>query len=326
MGIDGRPIKGHVDDYWVATDSLAPDPFIGNWTEHTKGDCTGDYMGTSQSTFGNKDGSTTFWNDTDGDPLYDYTGGEPGSPDGCHGMRLFVESRGYSVVTNYSQYRQGKPGTDPGKGFTFANFQAEIDAGNPVLIQLQGHTMLGYGYDTTGSLVYIHDTWDHLNHSMTWGSPYGGMAHNGVTVIQISGAGPVPTPTPTPTATPIPPTPTPRGPIRVYPDRTSYSGSGDQMYIYAYTDAISTWCYPFVRVVTPYYGTFYLTSRLVMYPYPVPYLHNPIIINWPISGLFLTGLRWWNIKPGTYFLESGAVDAWTGNYLGPVHTRAFTLD
>ena len=187
-GIDGRTTRGHVEDYWIALNNPGPDPWIVNgWAQHTKGGCTGDYMGTNQSAFGSVDGSTWFYYYLNGDPLYDNTACEPAHKDGCHGMREFVESRGYSVVTNYSQYREGKPGTTPGHGFTFANFQTQINAGNPVLIQLDGHTMLGYGYNTSGSLVYIHDTWDHLDHSMTWGSPYGGMAHNGVTVILISG-------------------------------------------------------------------------------------------------------------------------------------------
>ncbi|HPI73143.1 MAG TPA: hypothetical protein PLZ01_07035, partial [bacterium] len=35
-GLDGRTIRGHVDDYWVAIGSTEPDPFITNgWMEHT---------------------------------------------------------------------------------------------------------------------------------------------------------------------------------------------------------------------------------------------------------------------------------------------------
>jgi uncharacterized repeat protein (TIGR01451 family) len=70
-------------------------------------------------------------------------------------------------------------------GFTYANFKAEIDAGRPVLIQLEGHTMLGYGYNDP-STIYIHDTWDYLDHSMTWGGTYGGMQHKGVTVLKLT--------------------------------------------------------------------------------------------------------------------------------------------
>ncbi|MEI6259939.1 MAG: C39 family peptidase [Deltaproteobacteria bacterium] len=181
QGIDGRTIKGHVDDYWIAYDSTAPDPFIGKWTEHVQGECTGDFMGTNQSSKSNTDGSTTFWNYTDGSALSDYTGAEPGKRDGCHGMKLFFASRGYTVVSNYSQYIMGYNGNT--KGFTFENYKQEIDAGRPVLIQVDGHTMLGYGYNDTGSLVYLHDTWDYVSHSMTWGGSYSGMAHYGVTVF-----------------------------------------------------------------------------------------------------------------------------------------------
>ena len=70
-------------------------------------------------------------------------------------------------------------------GFSFAQFQNEIDAGRPVLIHVTGHTMLGYGYNTSGSIIYIHDTWDHLDHQMTWGGSYDRMTHYGVTVISL---------------------------------------------------------------------------------------------------------------------------------------------
>ena len=186
-GKDGRTIKGHVDDYWVDYADPGPDPFIGSWAEHTHGECTGDYMGTNQSLVGNVDGETLFYWYTDGDPLYDFTLYEPAQRDGCHGMRLFAESRGYTVNANFSQLIKGQ-GTDPNKGFTFADFKAEIDAGRPVLIQIAGHTMLGYGYNDPDT-VYLHDTWDYSDHSMTWGGSYEAMQHEAVTVIQLESAG-----------------------------------------------------------------------------------------------------------------------------------------
>ena len=181
MGKDGRAIKGHVDDYWVAYGSTAPDPFIDHWTEHAQGECTGDYMGTNQSLKSNTDGSTTFYRYLDGSPLYDFTYYEPGIRDGCHGMKLFFESRGYTVTSNYTQLILGSGGNT--LGFTFAQYKQEIDAGRPVLIQVTGHTMLGYGYNDTGSLIYLHDTWDYSDHSMTWGGAYSGMQQWGVTVF-----------------------------------------------------------------------------------------------------------------------------------------------
>ena len=187
QGYDGLGARGHVDDYWYSNNSTT-DPYYGNWAQHGYADCTGDYMGTNQyHNWQNKDGATTFYYYNDGSPLYDYSGSEGGSPptrDGCHGLRLFFESRGYNVASNYSQYIIEQGNT---YGFTYAQYKAEIDAGRPVLIQLDGHTMLGYGYDDTSSnIVYIHDTWDYNNHTMTWAGSYGGMNHIGVTVMVLT--------------------------------------------------------------------------------------------------------------------------------------------
>jgi len=181
MGKDGRAIKGHVDDYWIAYGSIAPDPFIGHWTEHVQGECTGDFMGTNQSRKSNTDGSTMFYFYPDGTALYDYPGEVPEERDGCHGMKLFFESRGYTVTGNYTQLIMGSGGNT--LGFTFAQYRQEIDAGRPVLIQVEGHSMLGYGYNDTGSLIYLHNTWDYSDHSMTWGGVYEGMQQWGVTVF-----------------------------------------------------------------------------------------------------------------------------------------------
>jgi hypothetical protein len=179
LGIDGRTTKGSVDDYWIDYGNAGPDPYVtGSWTQHTS-DCLGDFMGTNQAKYSNIDGGTTFWFNGTGAPLYDYTGSEPSSRDGCHGLRLFFESRGYTVDTNYSQYINPYKST----GFTFQQFQQEIDAGYPVLIQVTGHTMLGIGYDAATSTIYVHDTWDYSTHSMTWGGTYEGMQHYAVTVI-----------------------------------------------------------------------------------------------------------------------------------------------
>jgi hypothetical protein len=188
-GLDGRVINGHVDDYWIAYGCAGPDSWNGNWTEHTHGDCTADYMGTNQWKYGspldhNYDGETLFYYNGDGSPLYDYTGSEPTYRDGCHGMRLFAESRGYTVTTNFTQLIYGYGGST--LGFTFADYMAEIDAGRPVIIQVYGHSMLGYGYNTEGNIVYIHNTWDYNNYTMTWGGTYEGMQHWGVTVIRLA--------------------------------------------------------------------------------------------------------------------------------------------
>ena len=237
QGKDGLGVKGHADDYWSSYGSTI-DPYLGNWTEHAYADCTADFMGTNQyQNWQNTDGSTTFFNYPSGAPLYDYSACEPGQRDGCHGVCLFVESRGYTVPYhgNFNQYILGWEGNT--LGFTYDQFKSEIDAGRPVLIHVEGHTMLGYGYNTTGSLIYIHDTWDHDNHSMTWGGTYpywtGSewvyLQHYAVTVLRLDAAAPPPTPTPTsapptptPTSTPPPATPTPTS---APPTPTSHSTS-----------------------------------------------------------------------------------------------------
>ncbi|HWQ63564.1 MAG TPA: PKD domain-containing protein [Methanospirillum sp.] len=180
-GLDGRATKGHKDDYYYAYGS-GSDPYYGSWAEHTPQDCIADYMGTNMNQkYGNSDGSTTFWWYSDGSPTYDFKDYDYYSRDGMHGMRLFAESRGYSVLTNYNQYIDS---LGYSYGFTYAQYKAEIDAGYPVLIQVSGHTMLGIGYSGTDQVI-LHDTWDYSDHAMTWGGYYAGMKHYGVGVIHI---------------------------------------------------------------------------------------------------------------------------------------------
>jgi uncharacterized repeat protein (TIGR02543 family) len=184
-GIDGRTTKGHVDDYWIAYENASQDPYVGNWPEHVPLDCTGDFMGTNQSRYGNSDGSTTFWLYSGGLPLYDYVPPSSSSRDGCHGLRLFAESRGYTVTTNFTQrIVEGLEGVSG--GFAFDNFKSEIDAGRPVLIHVTNHTMLGYGYSTADQTIQIRDTWDYSSHTMTWGGVYAGLQHYAVTVIRLA--------------------------------------------------------------------------------------------------------------------------------------------
>jgi len=193
-GLDGRAIRGGVDDYWIYYGQPGPDPYVVNgWTEHTLADSTGDFMKTNRWLSDNTDGSTTFYTYNNGDPLYaaDMVGGGIDDVDGGYGVKLFYESRGYVVTTMYNQRIRGQ-GTDPNKGFTFAQYMAEIDAGRPVMFHVEGHTMIGVGYDSSSNLMYIHDTWDYSDHTMTWGSTYSGMQHYAVTIVQLQAAAPVP--------------------------------------------------------------------------------------------------------------------------------------
>jgi PKD repeat protein len=183
MNLDGRLDKGHLDDYWISTYNYGPDPYLVNgWAQHNPGDCTGDFMGTSQSAVGNSDGTTRFFFLTDGSPLYDFTGSEPMRRDGCHGLCLFYESRGYNVIENYTQLIRGMYGNTT--GFTFNQFKEEIDNGRPIIIQVTGHSMLGFGYEEP-DIIYLHDTWDFDIHSMCWGGSYAGMNQWGVTIVRL---------------------------------------------------------------------------------------------------------------------------------------------
>ncbi len=168
QGVDGRSSIGHVDDYWINYGNGGPDPYVVNgWTEHTPLGGTGDFMGTNQAKYGCSDGATVFYFGTN--RLYNFTGCEPGQIDGCHGMRDFAESRGYTVAANFTQLIYPNPVYSVSQGFTFNDFKVEIDAGRPVMIQVLGHSMVGYGYEDNGNTVYIRDTWDHSSHTMTWG-------------------------------------------------------------------------------------------------------------------------------------------------------------
>ena len=66
---DGRSTRGHVDDYWISYNSPGPDPWVSNnWTEHTWGGCTADYLGTKQ-------GEVMALGDSDADvPMIEWAG------------------------------------------------------------------------------------------------------------------------------------------------------------------------------------------------------------------------------------------------------------
>ncbi len=191
-GLDGRTTDGHVDDYWIGYGATGPDPWVGG-TEHTHGECTGDYMKTNQwidpPNSINTDGGTTFWYWSNGAPMTEsdiLTNGLD-DRDGAYGFNLFCESRGYTVNDLYSQYIVEEGLT---YGFSYNDFKAEIDAGRPVLIHVTDHTMVGYGYNDSSNLIYIHDTWDYDDHTMTWaGSYWSGsswLQHYAVSVLELA--------------------------------------------------------------------------------------------------------------------------------------------
>ena len=193
-GFDGRTTPGHVEDYWISYNEEGPDPWETSGIEHTWGDCIADFMGTNQWKWAfnsseidfNVDGSTALFS-SGATKLYDYTPpASAGSPQTalCHGMRLFAESRGYIVTENYTQ----KVDAYAAGGFSFEDYKNEIDNSHPVMIQVEGHSMVGVGYNDSTQEIILHDTWDNSQHRMNWGGSYEEMLHQAVTVIHLEPA------------------------------------------------------------------------------------------------------------------------------------------
>lgn len=191
-GMDGRMTKGGVDDYWVSYDTGGPhDPWYGNWAEHSYEYTTGDFMHTNQWDHGyeNSDGATSFYYNNNNTKLYCSYIESFGLSDGTVGFKDFYESRGYSVSDCFYQLTD----TQVSGGFSFADFKAEIDSGHPVMVHLEGHTIVGTGYNDSVNppVIYLNDTWNNTpNHSMEWSatSTYAGMKLAAVSIVHIADA------------------------------------------------------------------------------------------------------------------------------------------
>ncbi len=182
-GLDGRVTRGSIDDYWEQYNSSLSDPYLRfGWAQHAWGDAIGDYMKTSQSAFGIVDGATKFYYN----PKYpnkltcDAIVSSGIDDDGTVGRKQFYEARGYKVIDCYNQNTDNNGG-----GFTYAMYKAEIDAGRPVMLNLQGHTIVGVGYDSSSNTIYIHDTWDFNTWTMAWGGSYQNMALLSVSIVNL---------------------------------------------------------------------------------------------------------------------------------------------
>lgn len=193
IGTDGRTMRGSIEDYWVLYEHAGPDPYVtGGWAEHQWTDAVGDFMKTSQAAYDNMDGGTSFYSWTSSpDPLTcaDMVDNDISDDDGTYGRKLFYEARGYTVTDCYNQKTDNNNGD-----FTLAKFKNEIDAGHPVLLNLAGHSVVGYGYN--GNTVYVRDTWSSdpsAVYSMPWGGSYQGMALLSVSIVHLAptGSGPV---------------------------------------------------------------------------------------------------------------------------------------
>jgi hypothetical protein len=191
-GLDGYVGYGSIEDYWFKYDSLVEDPYItDSRIPHTSESAVGDFMKTSQSAYSNRDGGTWFYNYEDSpEKLLCSTMENSNLPDGTLGRKKFYEKRGYTVTDCFNQYTDNNPAFVG--GFSLANFQAEIDAGHPVFINLVGHSVVGFGYE--GDKIYIHDTWNSnpsTVNEMLWGGSYQGMEMLSVSIVHFEGGSPV---------------------------------------------------------------------------------------------------------------------------------------
>jgi len=189
--------SGHVQDFYAGGyQAYGDDNYQGRAF-----DCLADFMGTSQdntfydgSTYYSPNGGSVFFNYTDGSKVHYYEfpgfgtnayGYSYANASGMYGIYEYLAYSGYGadVVNMYNQYIIEMGYT---YGFSLADYMAEIDAGRPVVIHLEGHTMVGFGYDPQSpSTIYIDDTWGAGTTTMTWGGSYANRDHYGVTVIDL---------------------------------------------------------------------------------------------------------------------------------------------
>lgn len=180
--------QGHVTDFYSGGFGASGDDLPGPWHGFNS---LADFMGTSQDAYGNWNGSTLFYWWMNGAPFTEAnafsTGLWPSS--GMYGIGEYVDYAGYDTAVLYNQLLPGVAddlwGGEPPNvlGFTLAQYQAEIDAGRPVLIHITEHTMLGYGYVDGTNTINVYDTWTLGGGTLTWGDTYLGGDHIGVTVM-----------------------------------------------------------------------------------------------------------------------------------------------
>jgi hypothetical protein len=201
-GFDGRlpDQPGHIDDYWIfyrddlnySYESTAPDPYLVAGRPEHEPDCIGDFIGLSQKKWTNLNGecdgnidamSFVFWDPEGGKRVNFVPPAQDGVPvlDIPSGFISWTKYRGAECEV-YSQLTDFNPSVPAGRGFTFADLKAEIDAGYPVLLYLQRfdqlfrslpdmpqgnpylHGMMAYGY-------YITDEGEQfVRYKTSWGS------------------------------------------------------------------------------------------------------------------------------------------------------------
>jgi hypothetical protein len=178
----------HVADFYTGYMNSGDDPLASGRSIPSGFNCLADFMGTSQDSVTNPDGASTFYNWNDGSPFYESDAFNYGVSDksGMYGIGEYIDYTGYDAQVLYNQYIDNMGMM---YGFTLAQYQAEIDAGKPVMIHIEGHSMLGYGYLDGTDTIQVRDTWASggmfNNGLMTWGGYYGGSAHYAVTALTI---------------------------------------------------------------------------------------------------------------------------------------------
>jgi hypothetical protein len=174
-------------------------------------DCIADFLGTNQDAHSpwkehvNSNGSSSFislsnnavW--TVEDYINAWDGSKYWGDIALPGIQEWIENQGYTVD---SLYHQATDNQQAG-GFSFAQFQNEINNNRPVLISITGHSMVGYGYDTGTGEILVRDTWREGGRydgdvdtgagaavgRMAWGGTYDGLALQSVVVIDLGGSG-----------------------------------------------------------------------------------------------------------------------------------------
>lgn len=190
--------SGHVTDFYNSgTDIRTPDPGDGPYLDagddllgpHHSFNCLADFMGTSQDSVGNPNGSTNFWFWTDGSRMTEADiyglGSSYYNSDGMYGIGEYVSYAGYDTSSLYTQLTDNDEfGYGFTGGFSFTDYQNEINAGRVVMLHVKGHSMFGYGYGDNDT-VYLCDTWSLGPHTMTWGGSYSGLDMWGVTTLTL---------------------------------------------------------------------------------------------------------------------------------------------
>ncbi|OHB58594.1 MAG: hypothetical protein A2Y12_08220 [Planctomycetes bacterium GWF2_42_9] len=196
--------SGHINDFYRAGYGHFKDDVF--FPTHQP-DCLADFMGTSQDWYGNVNGETKFFFFTDNSPTTPekMLGLHWFRPfgDGMYGIGEYIKYRGYKTSALYNQLIYGYGGKSA--GFTYEQYQAQIDSNCGVLIHLINEftgftqTVYGYGYNNLGD-VLVYDTQGPYGQNpgfLKWGEYYfqGGqwLTQYGVTIVNLH---PAPEPAP----------------------------------------------------------------------------------------------------------------------------------